>query len=221
MTNKQELPRERFKSNGIKALSNQELIALLIGSGTKSLSVFELAKQLMETLPEGMADLEHLSFEDLMAYNGIGEGKACQIIAGIEIGRRVYHGRTTQKNKVLGPSDIGQLLMSELRYKRQEHFVVVLLDTKNQVIAVETVSMGTLNATLVHPREVFTRAIKRSAHGVILVHNHPSGIPEPSKEDLDLTARLVEAGKIIGIHVLDHVIIGDGVWHSLKEHGQV
>lgn len=183
--------------------------------------MFELSKNLIEALPQGIADLESLSLEDLMAYSGIGEGKACQIIAGIEIGRRVYSARTTEKNKVLSPVDISSLLMSELRYKKQEHFIAVLLDTKHQVIGIETISIGTLNSTLVHPREVFNRAVRRSAHGIVLVHNHPSGIPEPSKEDSVLTERLVEAGKLIGIHVLDHVIIGDGIFYSFKEHGQM
>lgn len=219
--NKSEMPRERLKSCGIKALSSHELIALLIGTGTQGKTVFELSRELMAHLPNGVSDLEGLSLEDLMAHNGIGESKACQIIAGIEIGRRVYSGRTSEKSKVLGPNDVSELLMSELRYKRQEHFVVILLDTKHHVIGIDTISIGTLSQTLVHPREVFVRAIKRSAHGMILVHNHPSGIPQPSQEDITLTDRLIESGKLIGIHVLDHVIIGDGVSYSFKEHGHM
>ena len=114
---------------------------------------------------------------------------------------------------------MADLLMSELRYKKQEHFKTLILDTKNQVISIETITIGTLNASLVHPREVFNRAIRKSAHGIILVHNHPSGHPEPSKEDLLLTERLVESGKIIGISIMDHVIIGDGRFYSFKEQG--
>lgn len=217
----EDLPRERLKRYGIKSLSNQELTALILATGTKQRSVFELSSNLMNAMSGGLEELDQMTLESLMAINGIGEGKACQILASVELGRRVYDAKQHQMTQIINPSDVAAQVMSELRYKKQEHFLIMLLDTKNQLLGIETISIGTLNASLVHPREVFNKAVRRSAHGIILIHNHPSGRPEPSQEDLLLTKRLVESGKIIGIAVLDHVIIGDGEFYSLKSQGQI
>lgn len=216
---KNDYPRERILKNGVDALSNSELVAAIIGTGSQQKSVLELATEVLENLPEGLKSLDGMAVEELKLVDGIGSGKACQIIASVELGRRVYNSCSEQMHKISSPMDVSDLLMAELRYKKQEHFKTLILDTKNQVISIETITIGTLNASLVHPREVFNRAIRKSAHGIILVHNHPSGHPEPSKEDLLLTERLVESGKIIGISIMDHVIIGDGRFYSFKEQG--
>ena len=212
-------PRERINKQGVEALSHTELIAAILGTGSQNQSVLALSQEVYQHLPEGLKSLSGISLEELKVIEGIGTGKACQLLASVELGRRVYHSNTEKSAKISSPADVSDLLMAELRYKKQEHFKAVILDTKNQVISIETITIGTLNASLVHPREVFNRAIKKSAYGIVLVHNHPSGHPEPSKEDLLLTERLVESGKIIGIGILDHVVIGDGRFYSFKEQG--
>lgn len=217
--NQGELPRERLLRCGPESLSSSELIAIILGTGNKQKTVHDLSKDLLASLPSGLKDLDQITAEELKMLEGIGDGKACQIIASVELGRRVYQDHHMNISKISSPSDVADLLMSELRYKKQEHFKTLLLDTKNQVVAVETITIGTLNASLVHPREVFNKAIRKACNGIILVHNHPSGHPEPSQEDLVLTERLVESGKIIGIGILDHVIIGDGKYFSFKERG--
>lgn len=216
---KQDYPRERIHKQGVAQLSNAELIAAIIGTGSSQKSVLSLSSDVIEYLPAGLKSLAELSIDELVKIDGIGNGKACQIIASVELGKRVYHGSQEKMTKITNPADVSALMMADLRYKKQEHFVVLILDTKNQVTAIETITIGTLNASLVHPREVFCRAIRKSANGIILVHNHPSGDPEPSREDLQLTERLTESGKIIGISILDHVVLGDGKYYSFKEHG--
>jgi DNA repair protein RadC len=214
---KVDYPRERIAKYGVEVLSNAELIAAIIGTGSQQKSVLELSAEIFAHLPEGLKSFDGLTLEELKLVDGVGNGKACQILASVELGKRVYQNSSELLRKISSPSDVSDLLMSELRYKKQEHFKTLILDTKNQIISIETITIGTLNASLVHPREVFNLAIRKSAHGIILVHNHPSGHPEPSKEDLLLTERLVESGKIIGISILDHIIIGDGRFYSFKE----
>lgn len=218
-TEKEDFPRERIAKQGVEALSNTELLAAILGTGSQQKTVMALAAEILKNMPEGIKSLASVSLQELKQIDGIGTGKACQILASAELGKRVYYAVSENMQKISCPADVSNLLMAELRYKKQEHFKTVILDTKNQVISVETITIGTLNASLVHPREVFNRAIKKSAHGIVLVHNHPSGHPEPSKEDLLLTERLVESGKIIGISVLDHIVIGDGRFYSFKEQG--
>lgn len=214
---KVDYPRERIAKYGVEALSNAELLAAIIGTGSQQKSVLELSAEIFGHLPEGLKSFDGITLEELKLVDGVGNGKACQILASVELGKRVYQNSSESLKKISSPSDVSDLLMSELRYKKQEHFKTLILDTKNQIISIETITIGTLNASLVHPREVFNLAIRKSAHGIILVHNHPSGHPEPSKEDLLLTERLVESGKIIGISILDHIIIGDGRFYSFKE----
>lgn len=216
---KTDLPRERLLRSGVGSLSNAELVAAILGTGSQQKTVSTLAAEIVNHLPEGLRSLDGISVEELCQIDGIGNSKACQILASVELGKRVYHIGAEPFKRISGPADVSDLLMAELRYKKQEHFKILILDTKNQVISIETITIGTLNASLVHPREVFNRAIRKSGHGVILVHNHPSGHPEPSSEDLLLTERLAESGKILGISILDHVIIGDGRIYSFKERG--
>ncbi len=217
----QELPRERLMRNGANALSTMELLAIIFGSGSKEKNVFDMAQDLVGSLKGGVKDLAQIRLEELTAIEGIGVGKAAQVLAVVELGRRVHMGSMPEKLKVTTPKDVAHVLINELKHHKQEHFVVVLLDTKNQWIAMETITIGTLNASLVHPREVFKPAIKRSANSIILAHNHPSGITDPSQEDLNLTTRLIESGKILGIQVVDHIIVGEMGYCSLKELGFV
>jgi DNA repair protein RadC len=213
-----ERPRERMMQAGAEALSNQELLAILLRTGTGGRSVLDLAEQILVRF-DGIRTLVDAKLEELMAVPGIGPAKAVQLLAAIELGRRIARMKKERTVVIRCPQDVSDLLMDRLRFQTQEHFVVLLLDTKNRVIAEETVSIGSLNASIVHPREVFKPALKRSAASIICAHNHPSGDPTPSREDLEVTARLVEAGRLLGIEVLDHVVIGDHRYISLKEKG--
>lgn len=215
-----ELPRERMMSKGIDALSNAELIAILLRTGTSGESVLNLAQRVLGHVG-GLRQFLDTSLEELVEVKGIGTAKAVQLLAGIELGRRVAKTTPEERWTIRSPEDVAKLMMEELRYLTQEHFVCLFLNTKNQVIAQTTVFIGSLNSSIVHPREVFKEAIRKSSASVICLHNHPSGDPTPSKEDIEVTKRLMGAGQIIGIDVLDHVIIGDGHYISLKEKGLI
>jgi len=210
---KEERPRERLIKYGSKALSSAELLAIIMRIGTHKENVKDLATRLLKqyNLP-GLADA---SVTELKKTLGIGDTKACQISGCFELGRRLL---TYESHPVIRtPKDIETLFMPEMRYLRKENFKGVYLNAKNTMITEETIFIGTLDATVVHPREVFKVAISVSAAGVILLHNHPSGDPNPSSDDVELTKRMVKAGKLIGIDVLDHIILGDGDYISLKE----
>lgn len=214
----EERPRERMMQYGAEALSHTELLAILLRTGTKQESAVHLAGKILKECGS-LRNLLDMSMSELTAIKGIGPAKAVQLRAGIELGRRIVrsgHGETVTVRK---PQDAANYVMEELRYLKKEHFVCLFLNTKNHIIARETLSVGTLNASLVHPREVFRAAVKAGSASIICVHNHPSGDPMPSPEDISLTKRLVEAGELMGIEVLDHLVIGDGRFISLKEHG--
>lgn len=213
-----ERPRERFLRDGPQNLSNQELIALLLRTGTKNESVLQLAERLI-THFDGLRLLKDASIEEMTTINGIGEAKAIQFLAAVEIGRRVNNLCYSDRYVIRSPEDCANYCMNDMRFLTQEHFVCLYLNTKNQVLHKQTVFIGSLNASIVHPREVFKEAFRRSAASIICLHNHPSGDPTPSKEDIDVTKRLLECGKIIGIDVLDHLIIGEKKYVSLKEKG--
>lgn len=217
-TPKEERPRERFLQEGPKSLSNQELLALLIRTGTKNESVIQLSSRLIRTF-EGLRLLKDASIEEITAIHGIGEAKAIQILAAIEIGRRINSLNNQDRYVIRSPEDCANYCMDEMRFLSQEHFVCLYLNTKNQVLHKQTIFIGSLNASIVHPREVYKEAFRRSAASIICLHNHPSGDPQPSREDIEVTKRLVECGKIIGIELLDPVIIGDQKFISLKEKG--
>ncbi len=212
-----ERPREKLIRFGVKTLSNSELLAILIRTGSKENSAIDLSQKILSTDQLGLRFLADCTIEELMKIKGIGAAKACQIIAAIELGKRLAMYSTKQNPTIKSPWDVADLFMEEMRYYKKEYFNIVLLNTKNEIISAENISVGNLNSSLVHPREVFIRAIKRSSSSLLLVHNHPSGNPYPSQEDIKITKRLMEAGKIIGIQVLDHIIIGDGKYISLKE----
>ncbi|MDD9269865.1 DNA repair protein RadC [Paenibacillus sp. GCM10023248] len=213
-----ERPRERMLHYGAEALSHAELLAIMLRTGTVAESAVRLADRVLSECG-GLRSLVDMSIDQLKEIKGIGNAKALQIMAGIELGRRLAKSALTDRMTIRSPKDIASLVSEDLRYLQKEHFVCLFLNTKNHVLAQETLSMGSLNASIVHPREVFRAAIKRSSASIVCVHNHPSGDPTPSPEDIQLTARLVEAGRIIGIEVLDHVIIGDQRFISLKEQG--
>ncbi|WP_430540052.1 RadC family protein [Neobacillus drentensis] len=213
-----ERPRERFKTHGPQSLSNHELIAILLRTGTKDESVLQLSNRLL-THFEGLRMLKGATLEEMTEIKGIGAAKAIQILAAVEIGRRIANLNYTDRYVIRSPEDGAKYVMNDMRFLTQEHFVCLFLNTKNQVIHKQTVFIGSLNASIVHPREVFREALKRSAASIIALHNHPSGDPTPSKEDIDVTKRLVECGKIIGIDLLDHLIIGENKFVSLKEKG--
>jgi len=213
-------PRERMIKQGSGALSNAELLAILLRTGTKGQSALDMASQLLGH-SKGLAFMAEAQLEDLAAYHGIGVAKACQIKAAVELGRRLSAASGGNKIQISSPRDAANILMDEMRYLDREHFRVINLNTKNHLLAVEEVSIGSLSASIVHPREVFKAAIRHSAAGIILAHNHPSGDPAPSGEDIDVTARLVKAGELLGIEVLDHLIFGQGEFVSLKERGVI
>lgn len=213
---KDEFPREKMLKDGVESFSNVELIAVLLRTGSKNETVTELADELLKVDHEGIRFLKSASIEELCEIEGIGISKATLIKAALELGVRVAESEVV-RYQVKNPWDIYKYYMESMRYLKEEIFKTVLLNTKNEIITDIDVSHGTLNSSLVHPREVFKQAIKKSANKIILIHNHPSGNVEPSNEDMHITDRLIECGKIIGIEVIDHIIIGDGIYYSFKE----
>ncbi|MGR6896787.1 RadC family protein [Rummeliibacillus sp. BSL5] len=211
-------PRERLKRQGAESLSNQELIAILLRTGTKKESVLHLSNRILMHF-EQLHELKNATIEEITAIKGIGEAKAIQLLASIELGKRLHKQRTDERYTIRSPKDAANYLMPDMTSLLQENFVTLFLNVKNQIIHQQTIFIGSLNASIVHPREVFREAVKRSAASIICAHNHPSGNPAPSPEDIDVTKRLQEAGLIMGIELLDHVIIGDHQFISLKEKG--
>lgn len=212
-----ERPREILINKGETFLSDSQLLAILINNGTTEKSAIGLAAEIIQS-NDGLKNLAGINVEQLSKIKGIGAAKACRIMAALELGRRVAVSSELDKFKITSPEDAGKIYMEELRYLKKEIFRIIMLNTKNVIIGTKDISQGSLNASIVHPREVFLEAIKKSSNKIILMHNHPSGDPFPSDEDKRITKRLQDAGNIIGIEVLDHVIIGDGVYYSFKEY---
>jgi len=209
---KVERPREKLIRYGPEKLSNSELLAIILGSGTKDRNVIELANKILKKFSAD--ELPNLTFNDLKNYPGLGPAKACEIIACFELGKRLLKGKRTKI--YLTPKDVWDEL-KDLHNHKKEHFVIFYLDARNQEIKREIISVGSLNANLVHPREVFEPAVRNLAAQIILAHNHPSGDPEPSEDDLEITKRLVESGRILGIEIIDHVIVAKNGFISFKE----
>lgn len=214
-----ERPREKIFSSGVSSLSNTELVAVLIGSGTRESSALDLASRVLSADSSGILFLRDASPEELCTVKGIGAAKAAVLLAAAELGRRIMTAPRNRKISVSTPDETAALFMEDMRYLRKEHFRVLLLNVKNEIISLEDVSIGSISSSEAHPREVFADAVRRGAANVILVHNHPSGSPAPSMADIELTRRLEEAGRILGIQVLDHIIIGDGRFVSMKREG--
>lgn len=216
----EERPRERLVQFGPEHLSNAELIAIILRTGTASRSALDLGKELLATYRD-LREIAKASLAELADQNGIGQTKAVQLKAAFELGRRVLTSNPFQLPCIRKPEDAYDLLKASFQDLDREHFKVVHLNTKNQVLKVETTAIGILSSSPVHPREVFKEAVKMSSAGLILAHNHPSGDPTPSQDDLLLTKRLYEAGEILGIKIIDHLILGDNRYLSLKERGEL
>ena len=205
-------PRERLKTKGLDSLNDSELLAIILQNGTNGENVIDLSHRLIALF--GLEKLNTLSLAELMKIKGIKLGKASKLIAAFELSKRASSGRICEK-VVKNPSDIAQYYISKQKDLKKEHFIAVFLDSKNKIIRDEIISIGTLNSSLVHPREVFKEAFKNSANSIILVHNHPSGNVEPSDEDYRVNKVLIETGNLVWIKVLDHLIVGDIKWKSI------
>lgn len=217
---KEERPREKLIYSNPATLSTSELIALIIRTGNKDKSAIQLADDVI-ALGYDLEGLGNVDVKELLSIEGIGLSKACSIAASIELGRRVLLSERETRSLVRGANDAANILMNQLKYEKREHLVELLLNVKGEVEANYTVSIGELSATSVHPREVFNPAIRKGSAGIIVAHNHPSGDPTPSDEDILATERLLEASKIIGISLVDHVIIGHNSYVSLRAEGVI
>lgn len=214
---KSERPRERLQRHGAEALSSQELIALILGRGIKGESVLVTAQRLLSAFGN-VENISRASIEELSAIKGVGPAKAAQLKASFELAKRKEDNDGKQMS-VKSHHDVIKLVRQRLKDKKKEHFLILCLDTRNNLIKISSISTGTLDTNLVHPREVFKEAIQSLSSSIILVHNHPSGSPEPSEADIDITKRIVETGKVVGIDVLDHIIVTENKSFSFKEKG--
>jgi DNA repair protein RadC len=214
-----ERPVERLIRNGPDSLSNAELLGIILRTGTKEENVVNLCSRILSEYSIKQLSLANIS--RLMEIHGIGKVKAAQITAVFELSRRLETFVEEPKKKISSPKDVYNLIYPKMREQKKEKFIMLYLDTKNQILKEEVVSIGSLNSSIVHPREVFKSALMESSASVIMIHNHPSGDPSPSKEDVMVTEKMVEGGKLLGIDVLDHIIIGDGRYVSLKDEGFV
>ncbi|HEY0606390.1 MAG TPA: DNA repair protein RadC [Herpetosiphonaceae bacterium] len=211
-----EQPRERMRDHGPAALSDAELLAILLRTGVTGMNVVELARKLLIE-HGGWVGLQRLSFEEMTKIHGLGEAKAAQVKAALEIGRRLLLAQPEQRPQISSPGDVANLLMVEMSHLEQEHLRVVLLNTKNYVLKIPTIYIGSINSSAVRIGELFKEALKMNAASLIVVHNHPSGDPTPSPEDIAVTRQLIEAGELLDVDVLDHLVIGQGRWVSLRE----
>ncbi|MDD6190784.1 MAG: DNA repair protein RadC [Firmicutes bacterium] len=215
----EEKPREKLLSMGADSLSNAELLAILLGSGTSRKSAVQMAEEVLTLGEEGIRHLADCTPEELCCINGMGQAKCCSVLAAVELGKRIATAVPEKRFSIKSSEDVAGLYMERLRYEKRENFMCLLINVKGEIIEDSVISVGDLCSSITHPREVFTKAVRRSAGSVIFVHNHPSGDPEPSATDIETTERLAEAGNLLGIPVLDHIIIGDGNYTSLKSMG--
>jgi DNA repair protein RadC len=214
-----ERPRERLQQLGAENLSALELLAVIMGRGIRGESILKTAQRLLDKFGD-VRGIAEASVEELSGIRGIGLAKACQIKAAFELGNRWdKHIQNKNKISIKTPEDAYNQLKNKSRGKKKEYFWAVMLDTRNQIIKCEEISIGSLDTSIVHPREVFKEAIAASASSMIVAHNHPSGNPEASTDDINLSKRLKEAGELVGIEIVDHIIIGDGKFISLKREG--
>lgn len=211
-------PRERLLQVGAQAVSTVELLAIILRTGTGGENVLRLAERLLIHFGD-LAGLARATITELQAVRGIGRVKAIEIKAALEVGRRLLAAAPQERPKVTSPADAANLLMSEMMFLEQEHLRLILLDTRNFVLRTPTIYKGSLNTSLVRIGELFRAAIRENAAAMIIAHNHPSGDPSPSPEDVNVTRQLVQAGKLLSIDVLDHIVIGRQRFVSLKERG--
>ncbi|HET9476436.1 MAG TPA: DNA repair protein RadC [Dehalococcoidia bacterium] len=214
----EERPRERLRERGPEALNNAELLAILLRTGGNGENVLNLAQRVMSRV-EGVGALGRVTLTDLCAVKGIGKAKAAQILAGIELGRRIVKAMPESRPVISCSSDVDRLVRADLVDQEQEHLQVVLLNTRNQVLGVKTVYIGSVHTAVVRTSELLREAVRENCPSIILVHNHPSGDPSPSPDDAAMTQHAVEAGKMLNIEVLDHVVVARGGYVSLKERG--
>lgn len=215
---KEERPRERLELYGASALSNAELLAILLRTGSRGESAVGLATRLLTTL-QGLDRVANASLRELCELSGIGPAKACQILAAVALGRRAALASEDSRPQIGSPHDAAYIFMARMMGKPKEEMHVMLLDTKHKMLRTVTVYVGSLNTAMVRVGELFREAIKDNAAAIIVAHNHPSGDPMPSAEDIQITKAIVEAGQLLDVEVLDHLIIGDGHYQSLKEKG--
>lgn len=216
---KNERPMERLIRYGAGELSNAELMAVILRSGTRGENIISLSTRLLSDVG-GLDGLLYINFDEIKKLKGIKDVKACQIIAMIEIFKRFRTLKSQNSDfKVSSPKDISELLINEMSNLNQEVLKLILLNTKNIVIGVKDIFKGSLNSSIVHPREIFREAVQRGSANIIICHNHPSGDPTPSREDINITIRIKECGNLMGIMLLDHIIIGNNQYISLKEKG--
>ncbi|HJP33497.1 MAG TPA: DNA repair protein RadC [Candidatus Latescibacteria bacterium] len=212
----EDLPRERLSRHGVQGLRDDELLAVVLGTGYRGHGVLEVARQILEVHPK--EELVTMEPDMLCRLRGVGRVKSALLVAAFELARRGLQKGLGAQPVISCPADAVPLL-AEIRDQRKEHFLCLYLNARNQVTHKEVISIGSLSASIVHPREVFQVAIARTAASIILAHNHPSGDATPSREDIDLTRRLMDAGRIMGIDILDHIILSEGEFLSLKEQG--
>jgi DNA repair protein RadC len=213
-----ERPRERLRSYGPSHLSNAELLAIILRTGTASESVLSLGGRLLSQFG-GLAGLARANYDELRSIHGFGEAKTAQLKAAFELGRRLLSLQENERAVIHSPQDVANLLQGEMAFLEQEHLRVVLLNTRNQVLAIPEVYKGNVSSAVVRPGEVFREAVRSNAPAVIVVHNHPSGDPTPSQEDIQITGQLIDAGKLLDVEVLDHVVVAQNGFISLKEKG--
>ena len=214
----EERPREKLIQRGAASLSDTELLAILLRTGTSSVSVLHLAEEVLTKYQDrGLVSIMNISPQEIASVHGVGLAKAATIVAAVELGRRLSTRAAQKLEKIEGPEDVARYASPLLRFEQKEHFLVMLLDVRNRVLAMPTISIGSLTASVAHPREIFREAIRYSAANMILIHNHPSGDPTPSREDIQITKQMMKAGEIMGIPVLDHIIIAGDGFLSLKE----
>lgn len=210
-------PRERLIQFGASSLSNAELLAIVLGTGTKNRNTVQLSEKLL-THFQTIDSIYRSTVEELCDIDGIGEAKAAKLLASLELGRRVSAASPAERPTISDPEDVVELLMPGMRYLDREHFKAIILNTKHQVLRIVDISIGSLSSSVVHPRELYKMVIRHNGAAVIVAHNHPSGDPTPSSEDIAVTKRLSEAGAVLGVELLDHVVLGDGRFVSLKEY---
>ncbi len=216
-----ERPKEKLLTCGADSLSNSELLAIILRTGTKGENVLQLSGRLLSEL-EGLDGILSANFNDIINIKGIKEGKASQVLAIAELFKRFKTLKSMRRDiKVTSPKDLADLLMGEMNELNQEILKVILLSTKNTIIGIKDIFKGSLNTSVVHPREIYKEAINKNSASIIICHNHPSGDPTPSKEDINITLRVKECGNIIGIQLIDHIIIGNNKFISLKERGLI
>jgi DNA repair protein RadC len=202
----------------VKELSDIELLAVILGTGLRDSSVIEIAARLYNDF-RGLSGIYSAGIRELSSVSGIGTVKAIRILSSLEAGRRILASSDLEMQNCDSPLNVWKCLLPEIACLKQEEFRVIVLDNKNRIIRITRISIGTVSETIVHPREIFRDAVKESGVSIILAHNHPSGVLTPSREDIEVTRRIIDAGKIMGIHLLDHLIVSDRGYLSMKEEG--